>query len=497
LTLRDWRPRLLVVSYFLVLLISGGLSLHASPTETRLLGAVPFLGIMVGLALHALLRELGWIGPRRRGRALALGAAVALSALFAGANIYRFYVESPRTSALTYDALVLEGLFGPECRAAAPVPIAVWGDRVGVFAQALDSYYPTTYRPLIVFPNEYAQVPAYQRWPCIVVADAKSDLARLVIRNAQANDPDARVLTYVDGIGLRSAVAVISRASPGEDAAPGGSGRGRLLYAVRHTSPHRGAAWGTFLEPADLTIAPDGHAFALDGRARVVTEFDANGQILRQFGASSLTGPTRLAADERGVVVLDEAARRFVEFDRGGAPGATYSVQELGLAAPRGLVFDGVGGVLIPDEAQASVARFDREFRPRDRLFAPSTERDPTRPFRPNDARVGPDGAVVAYDATSGRLRRIAPNGTWTDSPDLGARTARLAVGPDGTAWLGMPGGAQLWRFDAAGARIATFGPATILADGADGVRALAIDPAGQVQVLWNTRGIVTYRLQG
>src|SRR5204862_6766754 len=134
--------RLLTISYVVTLFVSGGLSLHPHPTETRLLGAVPLLALFGGVAVHAIQRWAQRIAPRLMTAPVALLAVGGLSATLAAATLQRFYVFTPRETPLTFEAVMIKALYSPECRDAGGVPIAIWGERAGLLALAVQSYQP-------------------------------------------------------------------------------------------------------------------------------------------------------------------------------------------------------------------------------------------------------------------------------------------------------------------------------------------------------------------
>jgi hypothetical protein len=387
---------------------------------------------------------------------------------------------------------MLEALFSRECRDAGPVPLALWGERGGILA--LDSYYPTTYLPLIVRHDEYWQVPAYRSWPCVVVANPDDAATKRVLADAQARDPNVRLVSFTDGPLTRRVVAIVR--APSGAAPPPAPSAPPLLYAVHRSSPLRGSALGAFRDPADLALAPDGRRFALDAVDRVVTEFRPDGRPVRRFGGPDrLVAPTRLAADERGVLVLDEGGQRLVRFDPDGRFRSEHDFRALGLKLPRGLAFDGAGRLLVADEAQASLFAFGPDMAPLGRPLEPAGG-PAGRPFRPSDVEVGSDGRVYVYDATAGLARRLDRDGRTSGSWEVGLRNGRLGVAPDGSFWVGGPGRPVVRRFDGNGAGPVELGPGTFLGDAGEDVRAIVVDRDGRIDLLWRSGRLVSYRLQ-
>src|SRR5204862_320716 len=150
---------------------------------------------------------------------------------------------------------------------------------------------------------------------------------------------------------------------------------------------------------------PAGQRFGLDGVDAVVTEFTPEGVAVRRFGGRGvLTQPIRLAADERGILVLDERAHRLVELGLDGRIRSSWEYAALGLALPRGLTIDPRGRVLVADEALPALVAFERDLSPIGRLLDAGKEGGPL-PFRPSDVATGADGGVYVYDASQGRVR--------------------------------------------------------------------------------------------
>src|SRR5436190_21752620 len=130
----------------------------------------------------------------------------------------------------------------------------------------------------------------------------------------------------------------------------------------------RGSVLGDFREPVDLARAPDGRRFGLDVGDSVVTELTADGTAVRRFGAGLLGQPIRLAADDRGVLVLDDRAHSLIELGPDGRQRGAWPYTSLGLGLPRGVAIDSRGRVLVADEALPALVAFDRDMRPLGRV---------------------------------------------------------------------------------------------------------------------------------
>jgi hypothetical protein len=489
--LRDWRRRLLVVWYGLMLLIAGGLSRHEGISLPRQLIAVPILGIFAGDAVRGLLQAVlrGWT-PRRR-----IAAAVVvfgLGAVLALLNLQRFRDVTPARNGQLSGALAQRALYSDECRGAGRLPILLWGSRAGSMLGIIQSLDPNRYEPLMISDVEFRAVPAYRRWPCIVTINESVEITNQVLAEAR-RDPSARIVTFGEmGVGQRVAHAIIRRPAL-EDLGPMPP-RGRVLYAVHYTNQRRGAGPGALHDQTDLVVDRAGRRYAADAYTNRVAEWDQDGYLVGAWGDGSvLDRPIAVAADERGLVVVDlkAPAGRVVLFGPDRAVRATYSAAELGLRAPRQVAINANGEVVIDDEALPTPRVFDRELKPLRALA------DAQRPLAVTDVGTAADGSVYVYSAATpeGWVRRYAADGSLAGEWPTAVRGGHLAVAPDGSFWLSMAGPGGVVRFDAAGRRLADFPAQAMLGGtGEGGIIALAVDGAG-VHVLWRYAGVVSYRV--
>jgi hypothetical protein len=496
----DWRRRTLIAWYLVVLLITGGLARHSDISVPRLLMAMPTLAILIGDAVSALIRLLGdGLGERSR-RALAVAVPLLLTATLAGANAHRFFVVTPGRNPLPPESLWLAGAYHPECRAAGTVPVVVGHGRGGPLWFAVTSYDPQRYIPLLVDAAEFARAPAYLDWPCIVLIGSREPATERIVATVKRKNPSVRTLVIPDGTGTRDAVVLLQANVPDPVMATLPVAPGGLLIAVQRTDPRRFGAPGAIHEAVGLAAGPGGRMFAVDRPGQRVAEFAADGSFVANWGGpGSLVAPAAAAADERGLLVVDAEGRRVVEFDRDRRRLRALDWSALGLGLPRAIAIAADGRVLVADEGQAALHVFDRDLRPTGKLLEIATERDRAQPFRPTDVAVGPDGSVVAYDGTTvGRVRRYDRQGALAASFDVRVREGRVAVAPDGSLWVGGPGGEGLRHLGPDGERLGEYRANQFVGGtGEGGVTGLTADERGLIRVAWRYPGVVSYRVQG
>lgn len=491
---RDWRRRLLVLGYGTILLITGGLARHEGISVPRLLVAIPLLAVFAGDTASRLLRVLtAGLGPVAR-RGARLASVAALFAVLAGANLYRFRVVTPARNETPPESLLVQALYSPECRAAGARPIVLAG-RAGAMVWMMSGFEPNSYEPLMIESAELAAIPAYQRWPCVVAYEGKSEPARQLQRLAAARNPDARVVTFKDAAGVRDAIAVLQPPDPSAEAPlprPGGR-----LYAVARSNLRRGGGAGALDDGADLATGADGRRYLVDRANRRVAEFDRQDRETARWGdRTSLVSPIAAAVDDAGMLVIDGGARTIVRFDRERRLVETRSWTELGLGLPRALAIGRDGTVVVADESPTALVAFDRGLGAMRRLVDAAGDPERDRPFRFGGVRVASDGSYVAYEGEQGsRVRRYAPDGALLASWDSGVRAGRIGAGPDGDVWLAGPQGRGILRYSPTGQKIADWPQSTLVGGSGEGGAAGIVVEADAVTVLWRFTSLVTYRL--
>ncbi|HEY3083472.1 MAG TPA: glycosyltransferase family 39 protein [Chloroflexota bacterium] len=494
---RDWRYRVLLVWYFVILLIAGGLARHSGISAPRLLVAVPLLALFAGRAVGALLQALGPLLGARALRPFANLAIVLVGFALVYANLDRFRVITPARNEAFPEMLATAALYSPACRAAGPRPLLVWGGRGGIIMTMTSAFEPNTYEPLVITEAEYWQVPAYQSWPCAVGYDPTSPLAARMTEAATRRAPGVRRIDFFEDAGRRAAFALLQ---PGDPSAAPPAPSGRTLYAVGHTNQRRGSAPGALNESVDLTGAPNGHWFVTDRGNRRVAEFDAAWMPVADWGGrSAFQVPTAAASDGDRLIVNDAGAGRLVELGPDRRVRRSRAYAELGLGAPRALAFDRDGNLIVADEGHSALIVLDRDLSGSRRLMDPTTDPDRARPLRPTDVRIASDGTIFAYEAsTAGRVRKLRPDGRVVATWEVGIREGRISLAPDGSFWVGGPHGRGLAHFAADGTMIGDFPPTAIIGGaGEGGVAGLAVDERGEIAVAWRVPSVVVYRLTG
>ncbi|TAK24701.1 MAG: hypothetical protein EPO26_05680 [Chloroflexota bacterium] len=493
----DWRRRALAIWFVAILLITGGFARHSGISVPRLLVAVPILGLFAGDAVRAIGRSIGVIGDRVTAGRRNTGAVllIAFVAAVVGLNLYRFRVQTPLRNHVMPETMIVAVVYDERCRVGGAYPLVIWGGRSGGIATMLSGYEPGTHVPMIVTEPEFLRIPAYQRWSCVVVHHAEGDTARRVVDAVRRAQPGAEITTLTDTAGRSSAV-LITR--PGETSpAAGPLGEGRLLYAIARGDSRRGAGLGALQEIADIARDPSGRWFVADRGNRRITEFDASWRPIAHWGRGVLSTPTGLAADDRGLVVLDAGLRAIVLVDSSGSIQRTITWSDLALGNPTGIAIDRRGRIIIADESTGRLLAFERDIKRVAELRMSNSDPDPSRNARTSDIAVASDGSMALYEAARGRVIISDEMGRATDAFETGIRDGRIAVGGDGSIWIGGGQGRGIARYGRDGRLIADFPQGSIYGGfGEGGVAGIIVDDThGELVVGWRYQSVTRYRV--
>ncbi|HLF28856.1 MAG TPA: flippase activity-associated protein Agl23 [Anaerolineae bacterium] len=230
-------------------------------------------------------------------------------------------------------------------------------------------------------------------------------------------------------------------------------------------SPDWNPPGGTFSEPWDVAVGPDGSVYVADLWNSRVQKFDADGNFLKLWGGFSDSG--------------QQAA---------GAEGKFYG--------PRGIAVSPDGQVYVADTGNKRVQVFDAEgdfitqFGGAGLLDGNLDE--------PVGIAVNQAGEVVVADTWNGRIQVFSAEGQalrkwdivgWLDynAEDLGrARVGKpyLGVGPDDRVYVADQAASRILVFDAVGTFQASFGQFGSDTRGFATPSGVALDPEGNILVV-------------
>ncbi|MGD1994627.1 MAG: hypothetical protein PVI59_15645, partial [Anaerolineae bacterium] len=189
---------------------------------------------------------------------------------------------------------------------------------------------------------------------------------------------------------------------------------------------------GTFCEPWDVAVAPDGSVYVADTWAHRIQHFTAEGEFLRQWG-------------------------RFGEFQAGdsGGEGAFYG--------PRALAVGSDGSVYVADTGNKRIQVFDPEGTFLRELGGGGTA--PGQLDEPVGLAFTPDGRLLVADSWNFRMQVLEPDGqpvhSWAvegwDNIDVEEKPY-VAVDEQGQVYVTDPGHYRVWVFDAQGNYLYGFG---------------------------------------
>lgn len=253
----------------------------------------------------------------------------------------------------------------------------------------------------------------------------------------------------------------------------------------------QGAAPGEFAQPVGIAVGPHGRFYVGDRNNHRVQAFARDGSFVRAWGregtrVGEFREPHDVAADDEFVYVADLWNQRVQAFDGDGQPMFVITGSP-SLSSPRGLaVHDrrvyvaeaGAGRVTAWDRSGALVA-----------TYGTAGGRDLGHLVEPVDVAVAPDGDVWVVNSGNNRLERFAADGRAVGSIPIPGWTGErlkevyLAVGSDGTLYLGDWDARAVRRFRPDGTELAPLGSAIGEPSGIalDGDRLLVVSRAENV----------------
>ncbi len=222
---------------------------------------------------------------------------------------------------------------------------------------------------------------------------------------------------------------------------------------------------GTFYEPWDVAVGPDGMVYVADLWNSRIQKFDANGKFVTTWGGFGNSG-------QRAV----------------GAEGRFYG--------PRGVAVGADGRVYVADTGNKRVQVFDRDGRFLTQ-FGGGGLLDGNLD-EPVGIAVNGDGEIVVADTWNGRIQVFGPDGQalrkweifgWYDpaAPDFGqAKVGKpyLGVGPDGRIYIADQVANRILVFDRSGQYQASFGQFGSEGNGFSAPSGVAVDEQGNVLVV-------------
>lgn len=228
------------------------------------------------------------------------------------------------------------------------------------------------------------------------------------------------------------------------------------------------APGGTFNEPWDITIAPNGEVLVADTWNHRIQRFTPDGEFIRMFGSEGIGespdvfwGPRGVAVDQEGRIYVSDTGNKLIKvFDEQGEfitqfGGAGYLSGYLD--EPVGVAVNPEGAVYVADTWNQRIQAF-MESAPD--LFDPSIEWTmdawygqslENKPY----LSTGPDGTVCATDPESFRVLCFESGGNFIigwgglfgENPDQFNLLSGIALGEDGVVWVVDSGNHRVQKF--------------------------------------------------
>ena len=294
-----------------------------------------------------------------------------------------------------------------------------------------------------------------------------------------------------------------------------------------------GGGQGQFVSPHGVALAPDGSIYVADSNNHRVVKFDAGGRYEKAFGSWSGEPPNGdffdpnwnpppgtfyepwdvAVAPDGSVYVADLWNSRIQKFDEEGSfvtmwggfgdSGQAARGAESRFYGPRGVAVGGDGRVYVSDTGNKRVQVFDpngkfvTQFGGGGLLDGNLDE--------PVGIAVTGDGEIVVADTWNGRIQVFSPDGQplrkwdiagWLDytQADFGRSKVGkpyLTVSPDGRIYVSDQVGNRILAFDASGHYLASFGRFGADDAGFAAPSGLAIDVDGNILVVDTGNGRV------
>ena len=207
----------------------------------------------------------------------------------------------------------------------------------------------------------------------------------------------------------------------------------------------QGAAAGEFDQPIGIAVGPGGKLFVADRNNHRVQAFDRDGDFVRAWGqlgsrVGEFREPHDVAADGEFVYVADLWNQRVQAFGADGQPMFVIKGQP-SLSSPRGIAVHD-RRIYIAEAASGRVTVYDRDGTLRQTIGTAGGD-GIGHLIEPVDVAVAPNGDVWVINSGNNRLERFASDGRAIGSIPIpgwsGQRLKEvyLAIGPDGTLYLG------------------------------------------------------------